>query len=234
MKKRILILLIAHAMCYLAVAQNTDRKYSYPVKQGSSEWKSFTSHQQMVEACTIPDKVLTDLTTAALLESCLDYPLLAEIWAYNSPQKGIEAMRENFKGLQNLIERKDVADKLLTVYRKLLTTELRSLNSLVEKGRFSFQLSFIELLLSQQSVQDKVDEPTALRLKTAIGLAQDYKAANKEVFSAISTSYTTRLAGNLYRYHYKAAFTRETLDFLDTGLLKTGEAAAEVNRTFIR
>ncbi|MFT3825762.1 MAG: hypothetical protein QM731_17715 [Chitinophagaceae bacterium] len=234
MRKRTLLLLLGHVMCYMAIAQNTTQKYSYPVKPGSAEWKIFTTHQQMVESCAIPDKVAADLTTAALLESCLDYPLLAEIWAYNSPQKGIEALSESFKGLKLLIERTDVADNLLTVYRKLLATEPRGLPTLIEKGKLSFQISFIELVLAQQSVIDKTNEPTALRIKAAIGLAQDYKAANKDVFSAISTSYTTRLAGNLYRYHYKASFSKVTLDFLDSGLLLTENAAAEVNRVFIR
>jgi hypothetical protein len=89
-------------------AQQIDTPYDYPVKPGMEEWKRFTSRDQKQEACQIPQEILARLSTAALLETCLNYPLYADIIAYDHVQEGFDFVKAGFNGLQVLFKREDV------------------------------------------------------------------------------------------------------------------------------
>lgn len=218
MKKRTLILLAFQGIFLLAAAQKSiDRKYEFPVKPGSDAWRSFTTHKQMVEATKLPEKIATSLTTKALLETCLDYPLLGDIMLHNSPQRGLEMATRNFNGLQQLMERKDVTLHAGNVYQKLLATDIDKLSTLDEKGKLTFQLSFIELLLSQKSVLATADKKAVEPLRSYLAKARSFKAAHTDVFSVTGYGFTMLLAGNLHRHFYQKGFSKAANDFLNTG-----------------
>lgn len=100
----------------------------------------------------IPDDVLKRLTTEALLLSCLKFPFMPEIYATNSVQKAFSFTLENFNGLQELFKRPDAAATMLTLYQRLQTADVEKKTSLIESGRFSFELSFIEIFLAQREI----------------------------------------------------------------------------------
>ncbi len=60
--------------------QQTNTPYDFPVKPGSEQWAAFTTGQQMVDACQIPEDVLSQLSTEALAETCMNYPLYSNIY----------------------------------------------------------------------------------------------------------------------------------------------------------
>lgn len=231
MKKAIVIFLALQVTGNLLIAQTVDREYDFPVKPGTNAWQAFTTHKQMVEATTLPAKTATGLTTRALLETCLNYPLLPDMMAFNSPQQGLEAVIRNFNGLQELVGRKDVALHIVKAYQRLLSTDISKLNALYDKGKLSFQLSFIELLLGQKKVLSTTDKTMAGTLKTHIATAISFKAAHSDIFSATANSYTLFLAGNLYHYHYRSVFSAAAHEFLQTGLLKDPAILEEIKKT---
>ena len=53
--------------------------YDFPVTQNDSEWAEFTTKQEMLDVCQIPQDKLESMTTTALLETVLDYPLSIHI-----------------------------------------------------------------------------------------------------------------------------------------------------------
>ena len=230
MKKRTLILLAFQASFLLAAAQKTiDRKYEFPVKPGSGTWRSFTTHKQMVEATKLPEKIATSLTTKALLETCLDYPLLGDIMLHNSPQRGLEVASRNFNGLQQLMERKDVALHAANTYQKLLATDVDKLPALDEKGKLTFQLSFIELLLSQKSILATVDKKGVDPLRSYLAKARSFKTAHTDVFGVTSYGFTMLLAGNLHRHFYQKGFSKAANEFLNTGSQTDASTLEEID-----
>ena len=44
----------------------------------------------MVQVCQVPEEILQQLTTPALLETCLSYPLLLDMFAFDDLKKGFE------------------------------------------------------------------------------------------------------------------------------------------------
>lgn len=90
--------------------------YDYPVKPGSDEWKSFTEKAQKVEICQIPEEKLQSMTTEALLETVLNYPLLSTFITFNSTDEAYNVIYQDFNGLRELLDRDDVTEVFIEKY----------------------------------------------------------------------------------------------------------------------
>lgn len=84
---------------FTSSAQQISSVYNYPIKPGTDEWKALKTHKEMLAACQIPQNILNNMTTEALVESCLDYPLFSDILAYNETQNGFSKIASRFNGL---------------------------------------------------------------------------------------------------------------------------------------
>lgn len=86
-----------------------DEPYVYPVVPGTEEWNALDGHDQMIKACQIPEDILSRLSTKALLETVLGYPLLGDIGSYVPARRGYDVVLGSFNGLQELVSREDLA-----------------------------------------------------------------------------------------------------------------------------
>jgi len=128
-------------------SQNKDVSYDFPIKPGMKEWKSLKNRKEMLDTCQIPNAILKTMSSDALAESCMKYPLYFEFTAYNDEMKGISSVLENFNGLKELSQRKDGALSLLKIYKRMT---IQTKEGYIETGKSSSVLNFefIELLLS--------------------------------------------------------------------------------------
>jgi len=94
-------------------------KYVYPVRPGTPEWAALTSHDEMLDACKIPDSVLQTLSTWGLFATCIDYPLYGDYFAFNHQATWINDLSQSFNGLRELFSRTDAPQVLLYDYRYL-------------------------------------------------------------------------------------------------------------------
>lgn len=78
--------------------------YRYSVLPGMTTWP-YGNHQEMTDACQIPDEVIAQMTTEELLQSVIVYPLFGDVYAYDNLGDGFEAVKEYFNGLQELCVR---------------------------------------------------------------------------------------------------------------------------------
>lgn len=76
--------------------------YTYPVVPGSAEWDAL-NEQERIDVCQIPEEILAHLSTEALLQSVLDYPLIQDLLMPG----GYEKLLEQFNGIQELAARYD-------------------------------------------------------------------------------------------------------------------------------
>lgn len=86
--------------------------YQYPVVPGMEEWKKLKSLPEMAEACQIPEDILDCMTTEALIETVVNYPLFGNVFAYENKKTGLEHVKGYFNGLQELYERDDAIKKM--------------------------------------------------------------------------------------------------------------------------
>ena len=82
--------------------------YEYPILPGTAEWEALPNNlAAKVNACAVPLDTLEHMTTGALLETVLTYPLLDNIFAFNTIEQGIESVSGYFHGINVLRERED-------------------------------------------------------------------------------------------------------------------------------
>lgn len=120
--------------------------YVYPLRPGMPAWATLTTAAQQVQALQLPDSVLRRISTPGLLATCLDYPMLPNMLAYNYLQRGAQATLATFNGFGQLVQRPEAAALLLDRYR-LMTP--RCLPPAEEQGAYSFSFSYLEMVLAQ-------------------------------------------------------------------------------------
>ena len=89
------VLLLCSSMTMAVPALNVydiDEPYVYPIVPGTPEWVALDSRVTKGQVCQIPEDILSRMTTSALLETVLDYPLLGDIYAWNSYDQGFAAL----------------------------------------------------------------------------------------------------------------------------------------------
>ena len=88
-----------------------DEPYCYPLTPGTEEWKN-TPIETLYERSAVPSGLAETMTTRALLRTVLDYPFIVNIYAWNTPQQGIDKMRSRFEPLDILLKRDDALGEL--------------------------------------------------------------------------------------------------------------------------
>jgi hypothetical protein len=192
MKHKILIYTVLSLATYALNAQNVTGKkviWDYPVKPGTAEWAAFTSGQQMLDACQIPQKILQTLGTEDLAGICMNYPLSSEYLASNDERKGISAMIGNFNGLKELSRRSDGAKELMRIYRDF-PVFAHTVQITQKNYDDVYKLPFLELLLSNDVFIHQLSGEELIELRDIVRIKYANKANNSNVYSLYNVKRT--------------------------------------------
>ncbi len=140
------------------------QKYVFPVTPSSKEWKDFDSHQQMIDACTIPEGLIEKLSTEELYQLVMEYPLISDVFFYDDAVAGFNQMRKYFNGLESFMGRNDALEVLLGEYNKL---QITSDNEENKYDNFVI-IHFMELILSDKDMIDRMSDIQKDRLSKAV------------------------------------------------------------------
>ena len=182
MKKNLLLILLFWGT--LSFAQTRTIPYDFPIKPRTDQWK-FNSEEEMYNKCQIPPDILDSLTTEALAKTCLSYPLFGLMNAYNTPQAGFYAVQQIFNGINALLERKDAGNVLLNIYKNMNPTSIDKSWTSSERGEFSESFRFIEILFSQSTIQNTLDDEAKKMLLRETKLKYDGKKTIINVYGNI-------------------------------------------------
>jgi hypothetical protein len=80
----------------------------------------------------------------------MNYPLQMDYLAFNSVNEGFESQKLSFNGIQELLTRNDLGAELLKRYQDFKVKGYDKSWSLELQGQYSFDLAYLEILLSQQ------------------------------------------------------------------------------------
>lgn len=98
------------------------------------------------------DDIFKNMTTKALIESCLKHPLSLNIFAFNSYLQGLDAFNNHFSGSLELLQRNDAAKELLFYYKDFDYGEIAKSN---DPG-FTMRVRFFNYYMSQESIISKL------------------------------------------------------------------------------
>lgn len=168
--------------------------YDFPTKPGTEAWKNLKTGQEMVDACQIPIEVLQQLSTSALAETCLNYPLALDYSAYNDERVGIKHAINNFNGLQELSRRTDGASALMNIYKNMPVNTKQAQISIKTKDNASvLHISYLELLLSNNVFRDKLSTKECISLSKIVQNKYEEKLKENDVYSLYSIKKTLLL-----------------------------------------
>lgn len=151
--KRIICLLLL--VPFLAFAQKED-VWDFPVRPGTKEWKSLKNNAEKVEVCQVPNKVLTAMSAQELLQICMNYPLLPDIFAFSNITVGFDKFESDFNGFRELLKHDDAPKELLRKYKSIDPAAIPDNGTILEKGNYALSMSFIELFFSHPLMIEKL------------------------------------------------------------------------------
>lgn len=212
----IVFLLATSVLAYNPVSQNVQAHplfdsnaadaYNYPIRPGTYAWRAFTDHQQMVDACQIPDSALMAMSTKGLVKSIIDYPLLGDMGAYDSMAQGLEAVTSHFNGLSELFQRSDAGTELLSVYQSLDLKKVDNKNwAGIQKGAYLVLISEVETMLAQEAVLNSLDDEEVKSLATEAS-AKHAAKQNYSVFWQRGLETTSLLIERISHRHYSSKY----------------------------
>lgn len=86
--------------------------YIYPVLPGSNAWGNLKNAEEKRDACSVDETLLKQMTTDALIETIVTYPLFIDVFAYDYISDGFSALAGYFGGVEELKTRDDALDRL--------------------------------------------------------------------------------------------------------------------------
>jgi len=124
--------------------------YVFPITplENPDEWKALETHGAMVKVTQIPDDILEKISTKGLIETCFNYPLFGDIFAYNSYNQGLDTLNKQFNGFRELYNRKDLAKEIILFYQNI---DHKSVINSTDPF-FSMRLRFIDYYVAQDEV----------------------------------------------------------------------------------
>ncbi len=119
-------------------------QYIFPVRPGMPEWEELTSGQEMIDILQLPEDKLTSISTYGLVETCLDYPLLSSMLAFESIQKGTESQMNNFNGFITLESRNEAGRLMLNRFKLMNPSCPPNNTDIVDYSLFFIYMSMVQ------------------------------------------------------------------------------------------
>ena len=149
------VLLVTVLMICFVIPGFASGNSLYKTTPIDEKWATYASKDEMVAACKIDSNILSNMTTDDLVKAVLDYPLLVNIYLYDSYEEGLEALAKDSDAYRELLKRPDAGEKLLS---RLQTSSFNSNENSLEKKT-------IKLLTVEKTVWNNIaDKQSAERL----------------------------------------------------------------------
>ena len=147
-KKKYLIL-ITFALLGLFINAQEEKRWDYPVKPRTEEWKTLESNKAKVEVCQVPEQILRDISTNDLMILCLQYPLLYDVFAFNSINDGLTKLFTDFNGIRAFSKMENATNNLREHYLSEIRnfSEILNGSSNFDIGYTVARISILEVLL---------------------------------------------------------------------------------------
>lgn len=164
MKRKYFLLILISMFFLVSVEAQENDAYRFPIRPGTPEWKDLETYEARLNAYNVPEEILKTMSTKGLVETCLSYPEFGLIFTRNNLQHGYAYLFSIFNGFRELEHRLDMGEELLIVYSKLNPERINDYTTLEQKGGYSFQFTYLELILSQKPIMETMNDELRKKL----------------------------------------------------------------------
>lgn len=130
-------------------------KYNYPVKPGTPEWNAGGTAgglDSIYKLCQVPQNLLTSMSTIGLIQSLEDNPCLGNVMLRTNLFQGRNEVLLRLNVSWELNKRNDAAAKIMIYYNQKNPCCAETLNTDLEKGKFSANWVLFDLICTQDSL----------------------------------------------------------------------------------
>lgn len=166
-----------------SAAEVITEKYKFPIVPGMPEWSEFESVTEMREACQVPEEILENMTTEALVQTAMDHPFLTDLYFYDTLQDGFDSLAESSNVVAELLQRDDAAEALFNEYNTIQISD--------ENTDFlDFAAPrFLETALCQPEIVRHLNKQQVETLSNAFFENYTFRAEHPAIFSRTSAAY---------------------------------------------
>lgn len=182
MRKTIILLIVFTLTSLNLYAQNSS--FTFPEVSNEGQIMSIGSRLNQMQ---VPEDVLNKMSTIELLDICLDFPYIIDIFFYDNLQKGYENLKKEFNGYEELTKRSDVEEVILNKYGNL-HKEIECVNNLsqIEQGEFSIKWFVFEMMISQDWFLNNLNQNKEKDLLATCIRNKQIKENNQHIFSSVN------------------------------------------------
>ena len=164
--------------------------YTYPLKAGTDEWRNLNV-QQRVERLQLSDNLLGSMRTEDLIEVCLEYPFVINLFAYNDFQTGFKALYNDFNGFRELLSRDDLAEPfLLFLDVNWQKADLMKGREGLEIGMYTLLSVVFKYMLAQDTVISKMSRSQLRRMLDICIRNNEIELSDAEMWSGVNQEAT--------------------------------------------
>lgn len=155
-----------------------------------------------IAACAVPEELIPQMTTDALLETYLTHPMAVNLFAFDRTNDGFAILKDYYEfGLNELMKREDLAESMLKRYNQIevYTAEKASMlradeQELAEDKAFddSLEMQLIEVAAAQLNLNTRSAANDAL--ENALYEKYLAKSENQDFYGPAAACYYTALA----------------------------------------
>lgn len=190
--------------------------YTPPFKQGDATWHSFKRAKDRIKALQIPDSLLSQIPTKQLLDICLDFPYVTDLYAFDDPQRGFKYLTSEFNGFDELFKRSDVYGFLLNEYSKIeLAVPYLAKVTPIERGNYSFKCDLLVRLIKNFNERNELSksekERFSLQTDRNIKIIND----NPELFYTMCKEAVSQLKKDVSSFRSQTWYEGEIVTFSD-------------------
>lgn len=170
----------------------TNQPFCFDEIVSGPKWKECKSLNERFLACQVPEEALSNMTTEALLMTCINHPLARLYFAYDNYLDAIDVFAEHCNAFQVFVKRPDAAKVISEVYRNLEVQPIAKGIDQTEQGYIVSMTNecFLELVMGSGYIGDIVQDS----LLNEMAERRLYeKMQDKETYSQVSYKSTLLL-----------------------------------------
>ena len=199
------------------LTRSGEQEWDYPVKPGMASWNNLVTEEERVAVLQVPESVLATLSPDDVVRLCVEFPSFGHFTAWNTPQEGFNVMLERYNILRHILLREDVGSSLIAAYKDASMTGFRTLP--YSNEFWSLKLLYIELLLSQKEILQKITPGEKLELITEARSKLMEKVSNDDSASLPGVLFSVRIMATILDLegYLGSANGETTIRFIETG-----------------
>ena len=205
--RKILTALALIVLCHGACAQSyppykqRDKMgytgYQYTIFPGTQEWKDLDIKTNRYELLQLPQDTLTSISTKRLLETCLYYPMMIDVYGFDNQTQGFSVVRARFNGFDEFFSRADAAENLILYYEERNPSRITSFDEDYDRGCYSHDFVIFELMISQPEIIFQLESSQIKSLTKSVLLKIERQFSLQEYYSKVFIPITANITGRL-------------------------------------